>query len=162
MICTSGNGPGLIDHNAFTAGCASEIIHNLGGGGWSDDVVPGSLNMLFIEDNTFTNAGGGCVVQAEEGYTNSRGVFRHNTLFGVANDVHGGTNGGRWWEFYENIYNLGNLGSLPNFIQFRGGSGLITIITMSLLVQPRSWDLIVLAATYVAARGWCNTRWVRG
>ncbi len=124
MICTSGNGPGLIDHNAFTAGCASEIIHNLGGGGWSDDVVPGSLNMLFIEDNTFTNAGGGCVVQAEEGYTNSRGVFRHNTLFGVANDVHGGTNGGRWWEFYENIYNLGNLGSLPNFIQFRGGSGL--------------------------------------
>jgi len=124
MICTSGNGPGLIDHNAFTAGCASEIIHNLGGGDWSDDVVPGSLNMLFIEDNTFTNAGGGCVVQAEEGYTNSRGVFRHNTLFGVANDVHGGTNGGRWWEFYENIYNLGNLGSLPNFIQFRGGSGL--------------------------------------
>ena len=95
QLCVSGITTGLIDHNAFTAGGASEMIHLLGGtNAWSASLIPGSSQMVFIEDNTFTNSST-TIAQAEESFNGAQFVFRHNTLTGTANDIHNGGNGGR-------------------------------------------------------------------
>jgi hypothetical protein len=136
VIC-SGNAPGLIDHNQFTGGSASEMIHNMGAGpsdgsGWTDDVVPGSPNMLFIEDNTFTyNATGSPAyfwgTSALQSYYGARTVFRHNTCNMCQVDQHGtaGMIGARWWEIYENTFNVVTNGNQSDYIAIRAGSGVI-------------------------------------
>lgn len=138
FICVSGNGPGLIDNNNFTGGGASEMIHNLGMGpsdpsGWSDNVTPGSANMVFIEDNTFTfNATGNPAyywgTSAAQSYYGARTVFRYNTCNMCQVDQHGtaGMIGARWWEIYNNTFNTG----VPNanqssYIVVRDGTGVI-------------------------------------
>ena len=134
-----GNAPGLIDHNIFSCPQNCEMIHNMGMGasdasGWSDDVLPGSSNAVYIEDNSFSNNGvsgnpayfyGSSSVQS---YYGARTVFRHNTLLMSQVDQHGtpGMIGARWWEIYENTFNTG----VPNasqccFISLRGGSGVV-------------------------------------
>jgi hypothetical protein len=62
LLNCGGNGPGLIDHNAFNAPANAEMIHNTGMGasdasGWTDDIVPGSPDAVYVEDNTFANTG---------------------------------------------------------------------------------------------------------
>lgn len=125
-ICVNEN-PGLIDNNTFNIGGASEVIHiNDQGGGpsnWSDDVTPGSARMTYIETNTFNNTDNTYLCSAEESYNDGKFVFRYNNLYGCQNDIHGGSNGGRWGEIYGNTYHIGILGSLANFVQWRGGSG---------------------------------------
>lgn len=119
---------GLIDHNTFTTSTNAEIIHQEGVGvsGWNYDVVPGSDDAVYIEDNTFlwtggTAAGANAVLQ---NYYGNRTVFRHNTIYGGCVDVHGNTHPcGRWNEFYENdFYSSINMSVL---FQIRGGSGVI-------------------------------------
>ena len=125
MVCTSGLGPGLIDDNTFTSNNgADEIIHVLGNGGsWTDDLIPGSLNMVYIETNTFTEHGpAGC--SAEEAFGGGEQVFRYNTLNQCQNDVHDGTSGSRWAEIYQNTYNVSGTYVQANTAQLRGGSGL--------------------------------------
>lgn len=136
VVC-NGNGPGLLDHNTFNAGSASEMIHNMGMGatstaGWSDSVVPGGPNMLFIEDNTFTyNATGNPAyfwgTSALESYYGARTVFRHNTCNMCQVDQHGtaGMIGARWWEFYDNTFNVVPNGNQSDYIVIRAGSGVI-------------------------------------
>lgn len=138
MMTIAGNAPGVIDHNTFVAGAASEVIHNLGMGagntnGWSDSLVPGGPNMLFVEDNTFTyNASGNPAyfwgTSAIQSYYGARTVFRHNTLNMMQVDQHGtcGNIYARWWEIYNNTFNT----SVPNanqssYIVLRGGSGVV-------------------------------------
>jgi len=134
-----GNAPGLIDHNEFVSDTApNEMIHNGGMGpsddsGWTDDVVPGGAEMVFIEDNTFTyNATGDPAYfwgsSAVQSYYGARTVFRHNTLNMEQVDQHGtaGMIGARWWEIYENTFNTG----VPNasqccFVTLRAGSGVV-------------------------------------
>jgi hypothetical protein len=128
FVCTFGRGPGLIDHNTFSGSTASEMIHVFGSGiTWPDDVVPGSANMIFIENNTFTNI---CNVSscndgtAEEAFNDAVLVFRYNTLNMAGMDVHNGSNGGRWIEAYQNTFNIHNDNwHLSGYMQFRGGSG---------------------------------------
>ena len=144
MISVSGNGPGLIDNNTFhSASRGNEIIHNTGMGasstaGWSDDVMPGSAKMVFIEDNTFTldinnpnvNTSqpyyfwGASAVQS---YYGARTVFRHNTLNNMQVDQHGthGMVGARWWEIYENTFFTGNGSAQCCYMAIRAGSGVI-------------------------------------
>ncbi len=136
VVC-NGNGPGLLDHNTFNGGSASEMIHNMGMGatdasGWSDNIVPGGPNMLFIEDNTFTyNASGNPAyfwgTSALESYYGARTVFRHNTCNMCQVDQHGtaGMIGARWWEFYENTFNVVPNGNQSDYIVIRAGSGVI-------------------------------------
>jgi hypothetical protein len=133
-----GNAPGLIDNNMFTGGAASEMIHNLGMGpsdasGWTDNVVPGSANMLFIEDNTFTFPASGNPAyfwgsSAVQSYYGARTVVRHNTMNMVQVDQHGtaGAIGARWWEIYENTFNttVANANQCC-FIVLRAGSGVV-------------------------------------
>ena len=99
---------GLIDDNIFNIGGASEVIHinDQGGGpsGWTDDVTPGSPRMTYIDTNTFTNSDNTYLCSAEESYTDAQFVFRYNTLYGCQNDIHDGSNGGRWGEVYDNTY----------------------------------------------------------
>ena len=125
-VCIKGS-DGLIDDNTFNIGGASEVIHlnDQGGGssGWSDDVTPGSPRMIYIDTNTFNNTDRSYICSAEESYNDAQFVFRYNTLNGCQNDIHDGGNGGRWAEIYNNTYHLGTIGSLANFMQWRGGSG---------------------------------------
>src|SRR5215470_1647787 len=73
LIQIQNNGPGLIDHNTLTAPNNAEIVHNFGLGsngnnGWVDDVTPGGPQMVFIEDNTFTNTGTSFLCSAVQSY----------------------------------------------------------------------------------------------
>jgi hypothetical protein len=137
VIAAYSNGPGLVDHNTFTGGGASEMIHNFAQGatdasGWTDDIIPGSPYALYIEDNTFTNSActSNCSftgTSAVQSYYGARTVFRHNTLTMTQVDQHGtaGNIGARWWEIYENTFNIVSGGNQSAYMDLRAGSGLV-------------------------------------
>jgi len=134
FVATQGNAPGVIDHNVFTGGAASEMIHNLavGAAGWTDNVTPGGPQMLFVEDNTFTfNASGNPAYywgsSALQAYYGARTVFRHNILNMCQVDQHGtaGNIGARWWEIYENTFNVILNGNQSDYVHLRAGSGVV-------------------------------------
>ncbi|MGZ3768719.1 MAG: hypothetical protein ACXVCP_04740 [Bdellovibrio sp.] len=138
LVELGGNAPGLIDHNQFNAPTNSEMIHNYGMGalddsGWSDDVIPGSPNAIYVESNSFTNNGvsgnpsyfwGNSAIQS---YYGARTVFRYNSLSMSEVDQHGtpGMIGARWWEIYENTFNVVLNGNQSQYMQIRAGSGVI-------------------------------------
>lgn len=128
---------GVIDHNSFTWSTNNEVIHNEAYGaastaGWANDVVPGSGDALYIEDNTFTNRTSGNPAyfwggSAVQGYYGARTVFRYNKVEMATVDMHGtpGMVGARWWEIYENSWYVVPNGDLDKAIGMRGGSGVI-------------------------------------
>lgn len=137
-----GNGPGLIDHNTFRCPANCEMIHVWGYGpgddaGWKDDVVPGSFNAVYVENNTFINNdpsfGGNETAyfwgnSAIQSYYGARTVFRYNHLLMSQVDQHGtaGAIGARWWEIYENTFST----EVPNanqccYVTLRAGSGVV-------------------------------------
>jgi len=125
FIGISGLGPGLIDHNSFSCGHgADEMIHILGVGpdddsGWYDAVSAGGPNMIFLEDNTFSDSGG-AGASALQSYFGARTVARHNTFTNTQIDQHGsGMIGARWWEFYNNTF------TTQDGICLRAGSGVV-------------------------------------
>lgn len=138
-VAIGGNGPGVFDHNTLTADAASEMIHNFGlgagnAGGWTNDVTPGSSQMVFVENNTFTYPGAGTNpdyffgTSAVQSYYGGRTVVRYNTMNMVQVDQHGtmGNIGARWWEVYNNVFNT----TIPNanqsdYIVLRAGSGVV-------------------------------------
>jgi hypothetical protein len=133
---------GLIDGNTFNFSTASEVIHNEGYGsgseaGWTDDVSPGSINAVYIENNKFwntpscrwvvgttVNAGANSAVQ---NYYGARTVFRRNTVEMANVDAHGtpGMIGARWYEIYENSWLGVPNGNLDRMVQLRAGSGVV-------------------------------------
>lgn len=133
VIATWNNAPGLIDHNTFTGGVAAEMIHNFAGSAgctscWTDDITPGGPAMLFVEDNTFNGPSGSAgSTSAIQNYYGSRTVFRHNTIHNAKIDVHGtcGNVYGRWTETYENTWNVQSGDNLADYIEYRGGTGVI-------------------------------------
>ena len=131
FLVVSGNGPGLIDHNSFNGGGASEEIHNLGMGasseaGWQDTIVPGGSQMVFIENNTFSTSSTTVYCSALEAYYGARTVARYNTLNYCQLDEHGtnGNIGVRWFEFYNNVFNNLNQNQ-STAIAIRAGAGVI-------------------------------------
>jgi hypothetical protein len=134
FVTFSDNNPGLFDHNSITALGAAEVLHNMATGacctGLSDDIVIGSRNFLFVEDNTFTTSGSGYLHAIFNKY-GARTVFRHNQLNNANVDAHGNViqscsgHGGeastRWFEVYQNQWT--NTTSVLALI--RGGSGII-------------------------------------
>jgi hypothetical protein len=135
FVEVEGNAPGLIDHNVFTVGAASEVIHNYGtydATGWADSVTPGGPNMVFIEDNTFTYPASGNPAyfwgtSAVQSYYSARTVVRYNTMNMCQIDQHGtaGMVGARWWEIYGNTFNVVANGNQSNYMAIRAGSGVI-------------------------------------
>jgi hypothetical protein len=133
FITLRGNGPGLLDHNTFTGGAASEMIHNDAMGpsdasGWSDNITPGGPNMVFVEDNTFNTPDTSAVASIIQGYYGARTVIRHNALtqMGLI-DMHGtcGNIGARWWEVYDNAWTWSLTANQYAYIGVRDGSGVI-------------------------------------
>jgi hypothetical protein len=140
----NGNCYGLIDLCTFSSGGGSEMLHNMGYGassdaGWQDDCVPGSIQMVVIEDCTFSKNPyiddyfwGTAIL---ESYYGARTVLRHCKLNYCDIDQHGtaGSIGARWFEFYDNTFYMPPHGSTdsktpPNqfrYIILRGGSGLV-------------------------------------
>jgi hypothetical protein len=128
---------GVIDHNSFTWSGNNEIIHNEAYGanstaGWTNDVVPGSAAAVYIEDNTFTNETSGNPAyfwggSALQSYYGARTVFRYNYLTMAHVDQHGtgGMIGARWWEIYENTFNIVPNGNQSDYVNVRAGSGVI-------------------------------------
>ena len=129
---------GVIDHNTLTWSSNNEVIHYEAYGpnstaGWSNAVVPGSANALYIEDNTFTNQTSGNPAyfwggSAVQGYYGARTVVRHNNLTMAQIDMHGtaGMIGARWWEIYENTFStqVANANQ-DTYIDLRAGSGVV-------------------------------------
>jgi hypothetical protein len=144
IISTGGNGPGLIDHNTFIAHHGSdELIHNSGCQSptnyacWSDDMTPGGSSFVFVENNTFTyNSTDGLFdgSSAIENFWGAKTVFRYNTLTNMQFDAHGSSigpcndhgveNSARWWEIYNNTFNVTNINQ-SNYTALRGGSGVV-------------------------------------
>lgn len=145
VIKQTGIGPGLIDSNTMNAHTgADEFIQNWGsatpldGSTWTTDVVPGSLNALYIESNTYNHiynlTSNSAVVSAVSNYYGARYVFRYNTLnLGFYIDAHMGNSttgtGARWGEIYQNTFVLpGTQPGQPfhqgSYWNIRGGSGL--------------------------------------
>ena len=126
---------GLIDHNEFYAPDNAEMIHNFGDGvaGWSEDIIPGSPAALYVENNTFTNNNTGPYFygsSAIQSYDGARVVFRYNFLDFVQVDVHGtpGMIGARWFEIYENTFNIPSRalgGGQDKYMGLRAGSGVV-------------------------------------
>jgi hypothetical protein len=139
QIVLQGNGPALIDHNTITTtNGAVEFIHNLAMGagvnsGWTDDVVPGSSAMVFIEDNTFNCNNSTFFCSAVQSYYGARTVVRHNVIHFSQVDQHGtpGEIGARWWEVYDNVF-WPDGKNQSNYAQIRAGSGVFWGNTVNL------------------------------
>jgi hypothetical protein len=127
---------GVIDHCSFIWEGNNEVIHNEaygpGNQGWSSDVVPGSADALYIEDNEFRNEVGGKPAyfwggSAVQGYYGARTVVRHNALHMAQIDMHGtaGMLGARWWEIYENTFHVVENGNQDKYLDLRAGSGVV-------------------------------------
>jgi hypothetical protein len=123
---------GLLDHCTFHTSGASEILHSEGYGpssqtGWYYDVVPGSADAVYVEQNTFNWLSGSSPTGANaalQNYYGDRTVFRYNSIRSACVDVHGNTPAcGRWHEFYENDFYCAN--DMSVLFQIRGGSGVI-------------------------------------
>jgi len=139
QICLKGLGPSLVDHNTFTTLGTGETIQLYGQANgpvdsrmWTRDVVPGSANMNFIEDNTFNNQNSLTQVGVINNYYGLATVFRHNTVIFGTVDAHAGSSAGtgtRWMEVYNNTFILTNATTSPEHCQgdvtsIRGGSGM--------------------------------------
>jgi hypothetical protein len=132
-----GSALGLIDHNNFYTTGGGEIIHieaygNSNTAGWSYDVRPGSDDAVYVEDNNFYNAVSGNPAyyygaSAVQAYYGARWVFRHNLCRMCQVDNHGtaGMIGGRWWEIYDNTFDVVQNGNQSAYISLRAGSGVL-------------------------------------
>lgn len=137
---------GLIDHNYFVMNCESTIdidssyasedgtIGNLKGAyNMSLPFQPGSLNAVYIEDNTFIASASASAVgfaAIDSGYTGERVVFRHNMLTNVGLYSHwtsAGNVNALWWEIYNNkfVYTWTGQDFLTPMRLQGGGTGLI-------------------------------------
>lgn len=130
----NGYGAVLIDHNTLSAGSSAEMIHVVAYGadsgtyGWTNDVVPGSASMVFIEANTSncTSCSGQAYNNLVQSYYGARTVVRDNTINYGQVDQHGtaGMVWSRWWEIYNNTFNGMNMNP-SDWMELRGGSGVI-------------------------------------
>jgi hypothetical protein len=126
-----GNGYGLVDHCTFTNGGASETIHNQGTGyqstaGWVDDIIPGTNQMLYVENCRCVCSQTSPFNKITEGYYGCRSVFRYNYLNFSSIDQHGNVNvSARWIEIYSNTFYVPPSQNQANFMILRGGSGFI-------------------------------------
>jgi hypothetical protein len=130
---TVGYGSVLIDHNSLSAAGSAEMIHVVAYGpdtgqtiGWANDVVPGSANMVFIEDNTSNSTDFTVINNLVQSYYGARTVIRHNTINFGQIDQHGtaGLPWSRWWEIYGNTFD-GQNHNPSDWIELRGGTGVV-------------------------------------
>ena len=139
---------GVIDHNTFNIsagqGFGMYLFHNA----WTDSSCPGNpcdygdyswhaantlgtVNAIYVENNTFTN--NQSVTQqyyANDGWMGGRVVYRYNTYVNTTWANHGTESSGRWrsqrqFEVYNNTFSLADTNSFEDFLDVRGGTGVI-------------------------------------
>jgi hypothetical protein len=139
-IVTYGNALSVIDHNTFLMrAIAIEDNGYLVGDGEGDQSYNSpptyglnSSNVLYIEDNFFTNIIG-APAGVSDGEGGAREVFRHNTVWNDFFANHGTETGGRLrsersFEIYDNTFNFSPAANgYPYYTiaDIRGGSGVI-------------------------------------
>lgn len=130
---------GVFSRCHFAAPQNSEHIHNIaygapGTAGWQDDVIPGTIDQIYLEDCTWTNndtfgnpanfLGNSCV----QGYYGCRTTVRFCTMNMSEFDNHGGGSpnlGGRWFEVYSNTFVCVANANQDRYMGLRSGSGVI-------------------------------------
>jgi len=124
---------GVVDHNIFdladlgarsTAGGWANTGtpgtgDGNGDGSWADTANPGASNIMYLENNVFTNYAVGSPTPANDCISGGRFVMRFNTFnFGAALQTHptghdgstGNDRGCRYWEIYKNNFVDGQTG----------------------------------------------------
>jgi hypothetical protein len=134
-ILTYGSPECCVDHNTFMLMAQGVAIGNWGGGygDYSYSVPPtygiNSTNVLYVENNYFTNETG--LLEVSDGDGGGRIVFRYNTIWNAYFNNHGTETGGRVrsersFEIYCNNFNVSpSYGSIFAAVCIRGGSGVI-------------------------------------
>jgi hypothetical protein len=137
VVCPTGLGPGLIDHNTFSGNITGEWVQIWGTGAsfsdsttWETDIVPGGPNFVFLEDNTVTNTSTTGVTGFIASYYGAKWVARHNHLTFANFDAHASNSSGvgvRWAEIYDNDITLPSSTDTcwGAFSTMRGGSGMV-------------------------------------
>lgn len=144
-LTTVGHGRGLINHNTFTAaGPGSDQLVIFYGDtnattytALQDDIVPGSANLVYFEDNTVTETSATNYGQIQTYYGPAM-VPRHNVLNNVSIETHGSSpqtcigfgdhgtdseHGTRWFEIYSNDFYPTVGITVP--IKIRAGTGVV-------------------------------------
>ncbi len=135
----SGDTWGLIDHSTFyTTRFVNgvSIVHNTWGGvgangdnSWATAANLGSVQAVYVEDSTFTNAGHTLALGMVEAAGGGRYVARYNTFTDSSIQNHGTeTSGrfrsGRYIEAYNNVFTFSaNDGNWA--LDLRGGTGVV-------------------------------------
>jgi hypothetical protein len=149
-----GGAIGVIDHDTYYQNASNHLQHFLynepatwaagtyGDRSFTNPVVLGTSNALFVETCSFNGPGGGLNSSCIDGASGQRVVFRYNTISNCFIEAHGtestGQNRGtRSFEIYENFatfpsgYNL--------FAELRSGTGVAwsnTTVGYSMFMQP--------------------------
>jgi hypothetical protein len=166
-ICTYGNSCSVIDHNVFYEKSIAiednSYFQNDGFGdqsyAWPPTYGLNSSNVLYIEDNYFTNTVGYVAsVGVCDGEGGARVVFRHNTVWNDLFNNHGTESGGRLrsersFEIYNNSFNFSpSSPAYPGYAiaMIRGGSGVIYSNTCT------GYNLIVALRNYRYTTSFCG------
>ena len=166
-ICTYGNSLSVIDHNAFyEKGISIEDNSYLpddgeGDGSYAAPATYGlnSSNVLYIEDNYFTNLEGYVAsVGACDGEGGARMVFRNNIVWNDCFNNHGTETGGRnrserSFEIYNNTFIFTSASpSYPCYavMMIRGGAGVIFSNTCT------GYNALVALRNYRSTTAFCG------
>jgi len=130
---------GVADHNIFevtgSVGLQTVSIDgsNVGSDGgftpWKQPLTMGTVNAVYLEDNTFTNTAAASTGEDTiDTYSGARVVIRHNIFTNAHHGFHGTDSGNIRspvsFEIYENAY-TNNTGSAFSGMQIRGGTGVV-------------------------------------
>jgi hypothetical protein len=164
---------GLIDHDTFNATASVQSLSpygsNIGNDGgytpWSVATTMGTVNAIYVEDNTF-DYGADYGEDSIDGYTGLRLVIRHNTFHNTHHGVHGTDSGGNrsaaTVEVYSNTYTNDTAGHYRG-TTMRGGTGVYFDNTYGGTFG--NWDpyaLYVYRATITGPYSWSyctGTQW---
>ena len=138
-ILVRGDNQGVIDNNNFKGGGIT--IYGNDSPDWSNTTDLGTINFVFIEDNTFTDTGSLSVgTHVCMGGHAARYVFRYNTItmektgapcgFSGAVDAHGychgvSCRGTRAYEIYENTFITHACSNPSRGLYLRAGTGVV-------------------------------------
>ncbi len=148
---------GLIDHNLITVigGGSQQTItcsgssENLDGGftPWKWPLMLGTVNAVYVEDNTFDYTKNDQAEDAIDAGAGARVVVRHNNFLSISQGFHGTDSGNRRsahsFEIYDNHYTNNSTNRL-RYMTVRGGTGVVFNNVYDGSIGPAGWNGITL------------------
>jgi hypothetical protein len=162
---------GVIDHCEFLTTNGYNAIRVLGSeesrpsGRWNQPMTFGSIDQVYIEDNTFTATLCVTSLGVFDGYMGSRLVFRHNTVTNWSAYLHGydsSIESALQFEIYNNYFDMAKSDcAIPRMLFIRGGTGYLYNNTMHLTdpynrYEPRFATLRYYRSTESQQGSLCN------